>query len=114
MRVRDKDMAVEIIMESMAVMTAKNSLSPKWREKDQSDPETLVFVGDGALVYENLCASGNRVFYVYKESRKTTRRGKLRGSKGHVPRGLRCWSCGVGHLEPRRSYGLLLRLKLLL
>jgi hypothetical protein len=51
-------MAVEIFVDSMAVMKMKNFPSLKWRQR--SDPKTLVFNGDDALVHVKLRAFGKR------------------------------------------------------
>jgi hypothetical protein len=52
-------------------------------EGDQSDPEILVFDGDGALVHEKLHASRVMVFPIYKGSCKKI------VEKGHEGR----WAC---------------------
>jgi hypothetical protein len=59
-----EDMVVEIVVASMVMIRVKKSTSPEWRERDTSDPKTLAFDDDDALVYEKLCASEIVFFHV--------------------------------------------------
>jgi hypothetical protein len=111
--VGDEVMAVEIIMESMAMMKAKKS-PLRSEEGDKSGPEILVSDGDSVWFAKSYMPLGLGFFLVHKEAYQRTHQEGPRGPNGLAPRGQEVNPRGAPYLAPHGSHGPRLQFKFVL